>query len=912
MEVKFDVQIDDQQRGNNPQNGFMARDEDDIEELLDNMVIVGEDRDEDIQWDRVVDDLGDINSSQENNVRGVDQILRQDSRHGSHNQNPIRMWVNPDANEIEATVYRPGQDTLLSDVDAVEAFNQIFNNESAPTQTLQVAAEEHFLSQNSEALGSFEDISNIKWAIVEDEGAHGEEAPRQRGEHLTTDTNTQYDVHGFYIEEDGEPLEPEEVNSLKNKIMRRDRFTVPNSEPSEVPEIMLEYDSVEEAVSDRGISRQKFNDEFSRAQKTGLVSEEGNLTLKGWLSAVDMQARDVRALEEAADGREIIEPETNEIFGTLTEGTTSESLTVEFGGWVGAYMNESSRCELEVDTETGEEPWIESSPLTQFVGYEDSFPHVENGPFAESQSFSLNQFVEDYFSKDVIQDGKIIIQRLREYSDEFAEGLMRQADRDSHEGEYSGIRVECPSLDLVGEAAEAHESALESIYGITLNELNEELNEKSTVDIDGDKLSISYEGEMLPDRIVREIEGEREFDWNLAEINLDEAISVQTSSILLDEFREELREEHNFSARSNEIDEYQDLRPEIKRRLNELEDYGVIETDEQRRGMWEASLEPETQEHYRLIEQLHRETDIFLPTTKQLHEPEDIEAKKISVDPLESAEIDGSLDDEIEEEILDLLEENDASQIWTNQGRETKFDYVGQGASKGLHEIADKNSILALLRDALVGEPERRNLRQEVGPHYNGLEFLSPEHEEITKHMDSLPGAGSEELLDSLEQLEQEGLVQLNYSTMSISPPDYKSDENRPETEVFENYEGDVSIEYDRLDEEAKQLLEELEERGVADLKPVESILMDGEARLRVEEKDAGYKLKLNGRAEKVTSNEEVTVTTDYERGTEYEVDDQLRRVAESIDPLNFQKDSYEDVEVETNFRYEDSSQAAV
>lgn len=932
MEVKFDVQVNEDQRSNNPQNGFIGRDEGDIEELLENMVIVGEDRDEDIQWDRVVEDVEDINSSQEDNIRGVDQILRQDSSHGDHNENPIRMWANPNANEIEATVYRPGQDTILSDVDAAEAFNQLFNNQSTPTQTLQVAAEEHHLNQNSDALGGFEDIGNIKWAVLEDEGAHGEEAPNNRGEHLTTNTNTQYDTHGFYVEEDGEPLEPEEANSLMKKIIRRDQFNVPDSEPSEVPEIMLEHDSLEEAVSNRDIEREEFESEYQRAQNIGLVNGGGNLTLKGWLSAVDLQAGDLRELEEVANGQDTVGFDTGlGLYQIATDGVVS--IDAEHPYMVNRSLNgltEGGTVNFRED-EMGEE--------LEGVMEDFSWMGLDSSELAEEQEvtgeISFSQYLEDFHDVEVEHsgDGRIVLEKEQvnrflfeelaknaTYSFAGDENLIEEIDirdgrtldfeknisvmRYSDEGETDRIDIE--DSDLPEEIVQR---------------IKKDFFESLEIETDRDGVKVMYEGTSVDcgsswEGLLSLHEGdEGEFEFNIWREPLEIMLEPYQDEInmLQENYDEEVKNIHG-----PDIPDFHKASDELLEGIREMEELGWFSTKIVEDSKTEIEIQASDPLEYReTIQELKEIENLEFGSTYSM----DKEAREARISwgenervPLDSvsANIEVAADDENEiRERLDDYEEELEDNIYISTRKDLKDELIPK-LKHLVHEESGSNPVTQLL-GKVIPEVDDYSDKERVKDYENlagSIDYAEPtEGEEETEPWQDCSGGNwekalSEELLEELGEMYEEGLidVELDYDVRTS----YQSERvQMPDIGYVEDYH--------EVGDEDKERLRELDRRGLISLD-------EGCYRIDLrEELEADEVVTVDGSVtvepdELEMDEEPVELEGEYRTTGDgvYEANEELRRIAEHLDPLNFQKDSYEDVAIQTDFKYENAARMAV
>ncbi|MFB6114853.1 MAG: hypothetical protein ABEK04_01065, partial [Candidatus Nanohalobium sp.] len=305
LEEDFEVQIDEDQRRDDGQVSFVERDREDIEGLIEEMERIPSSRQEE-----AVKGIGaDMNAT--DSSENLDNLLR--GTVGIHARAPIRSTVNPDVNTVETESGRE----------------------------LQVAGEEYFLNQNSEALGDFMDISNVKWFKLEDDGVTTEERRNDReGEHLRNTADSEYGVEGFHVEVDGEPLDPQEIESFKRSIARRNNATVEPHNP--VTDMMLQYGSAEEAVSNEDISESEFRENYEDAKDLGLVDGNGDLTLKGWLSAADLRGPDLRQFEEVARGEETLETSREGVFDSIAdvrEHDTSTTVDVNNISWGGAFAD---------------------------------------------------------------------------------------------------------------------------------------------------------------------------------------------------------------------------------------------------------------------------------------------------------------------------------------------------------------------------------------------------------------------------------------------------------------------------------------------------------------------------------------------------------------------------------------------
>lgn len=233
---------------------YPVRNEEDYERLLEEM--------EEVESEEVAEAVEDISEVVDGQLRNVV---------GNHFQAPIRSLNNPGENSLELE-------------DGTEA---------------QIVGEEY--SSVNGNLPGFMDVSNIKWWTVYDEGTYREERRADmQGEHLQF--NSDGDLHGFRVELDGEPVETSDVQRLaRNLRIRRDSRVL---DENRVPEFVLNYQNPEEVVESEDLSRQEFEESYEEAEKLGLITPKGNITLKGWLSAANMEAQDLREFERINESTE--------------------------------------------------------------------------------------------------------------------------------------------------------------------------------------------------------------------------------------------------------------------------------------------------------------------------------------------------------------------------------------------------------------------------------------------------------------------------------------------------------------------------------------------------------------------------------------------------------------------------------
>lgn len=269
------------------QEVYQPRDEDDLEKLIEEA--------EEVEEPETAEAVETIREVVNDELRGVVR---------DHFEAPIRSLVNPEEN---SGVLKSKRVNSLEN--RREGYNfpaeDFFGEEK---KNVQVAGEEFFVNQN---LPGFQDVGNIKWWTVYDEGSYDEQQRNGGLEHLIF--RNEGDMHRFHVEVDGESLDSEEVQRLaKNLRIRREydistRNGTPISDVSEIPEMVLDYKNITEAINaSEDHVREDFKSRYEEAKSLGLVTEDANLTLKGWLSAVDLDARDLRQFEEIVKGEDQI------------------------------------------------------------------------------------------------------------------------------------------------------------------------------------------------------------------------------------------------------------------------------------------------------------------------------------------------------------------------------------------------------------------------------------------------------------------------------------------------------------------------------------------------------------------------------------------------------------------------------
>lgn len=828
------------------QEVYPPRGEEDLESVIDEM--------EEVENEDVEEAVREISSV-------ADDTLRSEGV-GDHFQAPIRSMNNPAQNEVE-----------------------LENGEEA-----QVVGEEYFVGQN---LPGFQDVGNIKWWTVMDENSYREETRSGGLEHLQM--NNEGDIHSYRVELDGEPLDNEGVQRLaRNLRIRRDKDTP--VERNQIPENIMEYSSREELLENEDLTEDEYAEQVQSAQEYGLITEDGEITLKGFIASQDMEARDLRSLDNAANGAETIDTATRGVLDKFAEGDFDESIELRSTGMLTPLGNISA----EVDT-SGEGIEVPDSSPASYL----DITETDDGYNVQTGQVPVDTILNSYFSDEVVEDGEVNISELEERHPELASRIIEYKERRTDDLEYTDVKGTA-SLELdvfEGGDEEAHREVLESEFGLSIEEMSEELENNSTIEVnDEEKISINYKGDEIPERIVRDLKKDRRGSWNEGEINLGSGALMprSTAQIVLHQFTDELSEKHDYNTKSraafDRIEDYQDISTEIDETLERMEEKGVIDTEIVEEEPAKVSLNPEEKEDYRLIDRLHSETDIDLPSEIKEIKTETLETQTVwnvrrDYDDVED------LDEELEdykEEITSLIAENTSRQVWKSFGREDELDYTAEGIRRKIHEFVDSrdSEILRRTRYDLLGKPEKETVREEIGPAYSNLEFTVADDAELADYMEDSMDAASEDLYETLEELEEEGLLELTYQDQN------ETRYGDAETEVLD-YEGEFEVEnYHELDEEDRERLKELDEEGVLELD-------ESRRDLKIEEDGLRYIANVETESTTVdTTEREDRVRGEYQESTTYEVNDQIREIGETLDPLNFDSEPYEEVTFDTDFEY--------
>ena len=558
-----------EERRNDDNNAYPIRTDEELEQLIEEAMQEPGDMAGSIQ------EVRDILNDSNNGVRGSV---------GNHNQAPIRSLLNPEEN---SGVIKSRRVEMLETPGFVYPAEDWFGDEK---KNIQVAGEEFFVNAN---LDNLPHIGSVQWWTVYDDGRYSEEDPGGRGEHLS-ENNREAEMHKYRLEVDGELLDPEESWRFAKQLKRaRDNEITENdiTEVGRIPELVLEYDNPEDITESEDKNREEFDSEYGEAQNLGLVTGNGNVTLKGWLSAVDMESLDVRQLEEVVKEREEINFRNGgqEAIETLLSNTNR---TVSCSADLRATYPDS-RINFHTEDYEGEIEEPESKVKGGLSSLKDDLEALGIEYSTDlSELIRGSVDVEDF--REVIQDSENSRSLEDQLLEEFPELLSEnpnEAKKYVRDDLIEINDVKIPDIDFEltlhpdtyqvskDEAREIAEdnfgiSSLENEIAGKLEDIAYEFDDQS------DEISISYEGEdefwkdylegqhALRDSNVEEVVSDSEIKGNFDGIpllikSLEDDISDQGGSIKYEP------EEYNSSLT---VENYDSFDEELKNKLESIED----------------------------------------------------------------------------------------------------------------------------------------------------------------------------------------------------------------------------------------------------------------------------------------------------------------------------------------------------
>jgi len=811
-------------------------------------------------------------------IERIDEEIRDEVGPGSHFEAPIRSLNNPETDSFETE-----DDTRL-----------------------QIVGEE--VGQLNNVLPQYADIGNIQYWIAAEPGTFREEDRNPGGEHIAG--GDEHSVEAYAVKVDGEFRSPEEIDEIMEDMNIRQANNLFGG--MEVPGLMLEYSGVDEAVQNEDITEEDFRDQYQKARNTGLVSENGDLTLKGMLRAVDMEAQDLESLEALGEDSDSIGFRTldHENFPYLaSDDEIGRDASVEVSPDPASLDSQSTTGRV-----TRGEPEGELAEQLEYL--EDtlgfSAADVTSGQ-AESYTMSFADYRRKLLGEDVSarQDlGEMDDRRAAEIAETVARlggGIERVSTEEGPELK-SGRVIDRWSSEL----------------GYTQEELRTELDGNTEINLDDGALRLEYHGDR--DEMESLIES---FSDPVAAHSLDDrpvgsfeaSTSINEVYLELLPHRDELEDRVDFkdsagSVHVGKIRKYGELSSDAQQTIEDLEENGAIETEHGFNDR-DGSVEIDAENLTRYREAVEELNDIVEETNDILEDPNEIqglefsEAKgsekvrqkirqKVDLSKVKTR-VTANVDDEeeIREELGELVDEVKGHKLpkSTSETEEIK-DYEKHGNNDLEHkvnEILDSldNRYLEKAARTVVEEPEMVEITT-YSKVFSEMEGTLHEYEP----KDDLHEKPSDELLEKLEELYDRGIIEAereigeglrDFETKRFGYPD-------PTDTLSFKY-------YGEIDEEHREKLREMRDEGLITLEePSEELYVE---KNYSERESITLQIEGSYRVEEVDMEEgEMEVNVSYEPGDElfYEANDQIRSIAETMDPTKFEEQPFGQVEFRTEF----------
>jgi hypothetical protein len=851
------------------QDVYPPRTEDDIVEVIGSM--------EDVDDEDLEDAVRQISELADNNLRTGNPSVR------VHADAPIRSLVNPDENTVEIQEkYRQDKNTILSNPEAVEAFNKLLHDQEPPTKEAELVGEEYYMAQT---LPGFQDVGNIKWWSLMDEGSYREETRGPEGrEHLNLENEGE--IHGYRIELDGEPLTPEQAQNLSLMMNIRDSEGS-GLERNRIPELITRYDSTEEVLESEDIDESDYLQQIQEAQRDGLITEEGDLTLKGWTSTADMQARDLRRLEEHDRGDRVI-------FNTLSHSDIpfmTEDDVVEHDARLELNASTGDQRSAEGRVERGDlqgELVELADQIEDLTGFriDDTTEEVE-----EDYSVGLRELYSSLRGQEIPED---VVGSM--------EGEMRDNIIEVAASNGSLLSVSDPEYSIEIDRGDSDE--LEELMGCHPDRIEQELNENTSLKMTDRGVRLVYEGDdegmvaEIIDDLTGSIYGFRtEVEDGRISTNIRNNVLNESYLELIDRLDDPAGHpiSHQYGMIGS-ITSYEERDKEFRDAIEELEEEGFIDT-ELRWGTWSnATVKPTAKNprEYREAIQTIEELD-FVETPKTTHTQTWRQRTQVDLDDVMVEMEITSEDDEKVSEILGDAEDElrEKANIPRTHESEMVPDYEYYGPSNLIElanktlDVVDSEHLTGLARK-VVDEPE---MEEKMSfPRY-----ISDLNEEVEDYDHGY----SDELVEGLRELQEQGMLEVQREIKGHGPRECRSME-------YTDINGQARVDYSELGEDQIEELRRLETQGLIELdEPLRAMSVTD-----LGESDHEYSINLEMTAEEVDIDDvERTARVSYTPGDEqvHEADPRLKDIGDRLDPLNLDTKPYEEVTVENRFDYGDA-----
>ncbi len=812
-------------------------------------------------------------------IERIDEEIRDEVGAGSHFEAPIRSLNNPETDSFE----------------------------TEDGTRLQIVGEE--FGQLNNVLPQYADIGNIQYWIAAEPTIFREEDVNPGGEHIAG--GDEHSVEAYAVKVDGEFRSPEEIDEIMEDMNIRQANNLFGG--MEVPGLMLEYSGVDEAVQNEDITEEDFRDQYQKARSTGLVSENGNLTLKGMLRAVDMEAQDLESLEALGEDSDSIGFRTldHENFPYLaSDDEIGRDASVEVSPEPASLDSQSTTGRV-----TRGEPEGELAEQLEYLEDTLGFSAADVTPNQdESYTMSFADYRRKLLGEDVSarQDlGEMDDRRAAEIAETVARlggGIERVSTEEGPELK-SGWVIDRWSSEL----------------GYTQEELRTELDGNTEINLDEDgRLRLEYHGdrdemksliESFSDSVTAHRLDDRPVDSFEASTGMNEVY------LELLPHRDELEDRVDFkdsagSVHVGRIRRYGELSSDAQQTIEDLEENGAIETEHGFNDR-DGSVEIDAENLTRYREAVEELNDIVEETNDILEDPNEIQGlefmeargseevrQKVDLSKVKTR-VTANVDDEeeIREELGELVDEVKGHSLpkSTSETEEIK-DYEkhrNNDLEHKVNEILDSldNRYLEKAARTVVDEPEMVEITTypDVFSEMEGtLHEYEPKDDQHEKP--------SDELLEKLEELYDRGIIEAEREIGGREMIEWCHDFG-PERFTYPDPTDTLSFKYyGEIDEEHREKLREMRDEGLITLEePSEELYVEKNS-----SEMERIRLQIEGsyRVEEVDMGGEMEVNVSYEPGDElvYEANDQIRSIAETMDPMKFEEQPFGQVELQTEF----------
>lgn len=841
-----------------------------------------ENRDQEAYRPRSAEDLEEVISRMESvssedemeAVREISELVDDELRTGANSVNihadaPIRSLNNPEENTVQ-----------LED------------------QEGQVVGEEYFVGQN---LPGFQDVGNIKWWTVMDDDSYREETRGGGREHLQL--NNEGEIHDYRVELDGEPLEGDEVQRLARNLRIRSQREVTTE--NSIPEHVLRYGSKEEVLENEDMSEEEYQKQLREALNHGFIDEDGDLTLKGWTVGTNLNARDLRQIDDLNHGNDIVDFQDDSFTGLdLEPAQLGARARVEFSNeYLGDFRTEAERGTIDLrEEERFPEEVREFMEEYGWAGFStDASPRERQ---EVSEEIRLSEYLRDIEDSAVNVEGdrlrirnddvsNRIFSNLHDSAIDHSDADVNVADYEVNDYDVDVELIKSGDDDPTGEEAETPEELIEEIEQIVSDSIEFESGSELKASIGYRELGGARRDQM--DRLFRYDDGmttdfSKEFSYNSV---VDAVLYTRHG-----EEMEELNEGYD-SGFGTVIPHFDDASSSLMQTVQELEEYGFIQTEEVVEEKAKVNITADELEYREVVDTLEELDEVNFTRTQRMSWLEEKNERVDLGDIRAEMEIVDGNEEEVAERLQDYRDEIIDNYLAGTE-REVKDERIPQ-AKNFIHNELEAGGLEKLLQK--VTPPVRYEDREEVMDFEDWSQYLL--HPATEDMEDTTYGKNaSKELLDELGEMYEEGLIDGEMK--------YREESDTERRREMVDLPGEARIEgYRELDEDTREELEELERQGLISIDETQYHLDidtrgDGEGYM---EPDEILNINIEGEiqsAELEMEDTPVELEGEYDTtgDTTYRANEQLREIAENLDPMNFGSRPYEEVTVETEFDY--------